>query len=114
MEDKLKRLINTVYVIIRYMGEIYYDVVRIDEFSSDDKRISDIKHIIHEKADVLPTWFQDIEDFTNEEIFTGNGILPVPSTAEIIGVDTKKEAWQTALFFELEDFEIVEENQEDI
>ena len=99
MEDKLKRLINTVYVIIRYMGEIYYDVVRIDEFSSDDERISDIKHIIHEKADVLPTWFQDIEDFTNEEIFTGNGILPVPSTAEIIGVDTKKRGLANSIVF---------------
>lgn len=109
MDDKLKRLINTVYVIIRYTGEIYYDVVRIDEFSADDERINDIKHIIHEKADVLPTWFHDIDNFTDEEVFTGNGILPVPPTSEIIGVDTKKEAWQTALFLELED-----ESQEDI
>lgn len=100
MDYKLKRLINTVYVIVRYKDEIYYDVVRLNDFFAKDERISDIRHIIRDKAAMLPNWFQNIEDFTNEEIFTGNDIEPVPPSADIIDVDTKREAWVTALFLE--------------
>lgn len=100
MDYKLKRLINTVYVVVRYQGEIYYDVVRLDDFSKDDERINDIKHIIRNKESELPNWFADIADFTDEEIFAGNTIEPVPPSAEIMDVDTKREAWVTALFLE--------------
>ena len=100
MNNKLKELINNIFVIIKYQDENYYDVVRIDEFSAKDERINTIRDIIRKKAGFIPVSFRDIEDFTDIEIFTGNDVTPVPPTAEILGVDTKKEAWKTALLLE--------------
>ena len=100
MNSKLKELINNIFVIIKYQDENYYDVVRIDEFSANDERISEIRDIISKNTDSIPASFSNIEDFTDEEVFTGNDITPVAPTAKIIGVDTKKEAWETALFLE--------------
>lgn len=88
MDYKLKRLINTVYVVVRYQGEIYYDVVRLDDFFADDERISDIRHIIRDKKNDLPNWFGDIADFTDEEIFTGNTIEPKKEAKQDETLDT--------------------------
>lgn len=93
-------LTKGISVIIKYKGENYYDVVDISQFSKTDERILTIRAFLENHKSPYRDVFKAIAKHNNDEIFIGESDGIIPPTAEIIGIDYKKEAWKIAIWLE--------------